>query len=44
LEKAIRTAQGNQSNLELNGIHQLLAYADDVNIVEDSIKKDQKLY
>jgi len=37
LECAIRRAQINQDGLKLNGTHQLLAYADDVNIVGGSI-------
>ena len=37
LEYAIRRAQVNQEGLKLNGTHQLLAYADDVNILRGSI-------
>jgi len=38
LDYAIRRVQVNRDGLKLNGTHQLLAYADDVNILEGSIK------
>jgi len=37
LEYTIRRVQVNHDGLKLNGTHQLLAYADDVNILEGSI-------
>jgi hypothetical protein len=46
LEYTIRKAQENQVGLKLNGTHQLLAYADDVNLLGDDIdamRKTQKL-
>jgi hypothetical protein len=36
LEYAIRKVQENQVGLKWNGTNQLLAYADDVNLLEDS--------
>jgi hypothetical protein len=37
LEYAIKKVQENQAGLKLNGTHQLLACADDVNLLEDII-------
>jgi hypothetical protein len=37
LEYAVRKFQENQVDLELNGTHQPLIYADDVNLLGDGI-------
>jgi cell division protein YceG involved in septum cleavage len=42
LEYAIRRVQENQEGLILNGTHQLLAYADNVNIVAENMDAMQK--
>ena len=45
LEYTIRRVQVNQNSLKLNGTHQLLVYADDVNILGGSVhtvRKTQK--
>jgi len=42
LEYAIRRVQVNQDGSKLNGAHQLLAYADDVNITGGSVDTVKK--
>jgi hypothetical protein len=43
LEYAIRRLQVNQDGLKLNGTHQLLAYANDVNILGGSVYTVRKI-
>jgi hypothetical protein len=42
LEYAIRKVRENQMGLKLNGTHQLLDYADEVNLLGDNIKSIKK--
>jgi hypothetical protein len=42
LEYAIKKVQVNQVGVKLNGTHQLLAYADDVNLLGDNIDNIKK--
>jgi len=42
LEYAVRRVQVNQDGLKLNGTHQLLAFADDVNILGGSVDTVEK--
>jgi hypothetical protein len=43
IECAIRRVQVNQDGLKLNGTHQLVVYADDVNILGGSIHTIKKI-
>jgi hypothetical protein len=42
LKYAIRKVEENHVGIKLNGTHQLLAYADDVNLVRDNIETVKK--
>ena len=42
LEYAIRRVQVNQDGLKLNGTHQLLVYADYVNVLDGSVHTIKK--
>jgi hypothetical protein len=42
LEYAIRKVQGNQVGLKLNGTHELMACADNVNLLGDNIDTIKK--
>jgi hypothetical protein len=42
LEYAVRKVQENQVGLKLNGTYQCLAYADDVNLLEDNMHATKK--
>jgi hypothetical protein len=42
LNFVIRKAQDNQVGLKLNGTHQLLVYADDINLLGDNIDSIKK--
>jgi hypothetical protein len=42
LEYAIKGIEVNQDGLKLNGTHQPLVYADDVNILGDSVHTTKK--
>jgi hypothetical protein len=42
LEYVVRRVQGNQEGLKLNGTHELLVYADDVNILGGSMHAVRK--
>jgi hypothetical protein len=43
VEYAIRKAQENQVGMKLNGTHQLLVYADDVNLLGDTLHTIKKI-
>jgi hypothetical protein len=43
LEYAIKKVQENQVGLKLNGTHQLLVYADDVNLLQDNMNEGKDI-
>ena len=43
LEYAIRKVQETNLGLDMNGTHQVLAYAEDVNLIGDGIKTVEKM-
>jgi hypothetical protein len=43
LEYAIKKIQENRVGVKLNGIHQVLVYADNVNLLEDSVGTIKKI-
>jgi hypothetical protein len=43
-EYAIRKVQENQMGLNLNGLHHILIYADDVNLLGDNTDMRKKTY
>ena len=43
LEYAIRKVQETNLGLDMNGTHQVLAYADDVNLISDDIRTIEKM-
>jgi len=43
LDYAIVNVQVNQDDLKLNGTHQLLVYADDVNILGGSVRTERRI-
>ena len=43
LEYAIRKVQETNLGLDMNGTHQVLAYADDVNLIVDDIKIERNV-
>jgi hypothetical protein len=42
-EYVISKIQENEVGVELNGINQLLVYADDINLLDDSVNKQKRI-